>query len=222
VTDHVPPPAPEQVLRARLDGLAAAMGRTLDRDAGAGAEVLALPAPRGPRRERPGWVRPLAAAAAVAAIVGGAAALQAGDDDKPATIDTLDPRPTTTTSTTPLPEGMTEEQRDFIDKINGNEPQRIVDAKGRFRGTVLPTQLDDQVDAVRDRIARRQGTTGSTPGTTAVPTDVLEAYQVLEAIEVLDADGEVTGYWAGVFISEHDYPKAVRDAEKLTGERADN
>jgi hypothetical protein len=115
---------------------------------------------------------------------------------------------------------ITPEQRAYVERWEKDEPQGVVDSKGEERGTILPSEADAQSDRVLARLTQPPKPDEEGPQVREVSTREREAYQVLESIEVRSADGEVTGYWAGVFISKEDYPAAVAEAERITGEKA--
>lgn len=68
-------------------------------------------------------------------------------------------------------------------------------------GLVTQAQFDAQDEGVHAREAGR-----------AVPPEVQQAYQVLEAIEVRDGD-RVVGWWTSHFVTIEDYPAALAEAE---------
>lgn len=112
----------------------------------------------------------------------------------------------------------TPEQQAYVDRWEHDEPQGVVDAKGEVRGTIRPSEAEAQSDRVLERLTT-PAKGDERPQVKEVSTREREAYQVLEAIEVVDAKGDVTGYWAGTFIAKEDFPAALQEAERLTGEK---
>lgn len=101
-------------------------------------------------------------------------------------------------------------QAEHARRVATNEPIGIVDAKGEPRGTYLPSDVDARDARIAEDMERR-----GARDSTEVPAEAKDAYLVVEAVEVHDESGQLTGYLTSHFVAVEDYPAEVESARNV-------